>query len=416
LTFAVLLFVPAAAFAQPFVAQPLVTPDGYQACTAMAVNLNGVVAGVCRAGSGKLVLSRAVAWRDGVPVELPLPPGYAESWAENVNDSGTIVGTCAFSLESVVACVWTPAGAVQVLPTPDGESSEALDINASGLVAGWSGVRAVVWTPAGVVSLPGGEQYRFATAYAINDSGVVAVRAADPDVFAPTTALRWWTDTGTVSALPIPAGYTLLTPRDINAHDDVVGSLQNSSGSLRPVLWLNGVPQLLSEPAGLQSALAVGVNDSLDVSGHLKLVDGTSQSAALWLHDGTLVSFDPELIPGKASATANFINNARVAAGSSNGVATLFAPQTAAQAAEQIADEIEQLITVGAIQTRDAAALESQISAAVVRIADGNNHAAIGVLTAFNNRVAALVNSGRLTQADASNLVAASNALIERLN
>ena len=63
----------------------------------------------------------------------------------------------------------------------------------------------------------------------------------------------------------------------------------------------------------------------------------------------------------------------------------------------------------------EASALTTKLNAAVQQLGRGNNTAAKGQLGAFINQVNALVNSNRLTLAQAQTLIDAANAVIASL-
>ena len=136
---------------------------------------------------------------------------------------------------------------------------------------------------------------------------------------------------------------------------------------------------------------------------------GTSNSQAVAWHGSN------RLVLAGPGSTAGQITNAGVIAGRMDGIAHLFVPQSAADAVAAIANQLEALVASGAFSATDVAALQTLISAAAARIAAANNTAAINVLGAFNNRVSALVASGRQTQADANTVRSASSELIALL-
>ena len=388
------------AFAQTYVTQPLVTPTGYLGCLAYGIADNGITVGTCFPADG---LFRAVIWRDGVAEVPPLPSGYNRAEGIAVNAGGTIIGACYEGRVATIGCVWEN-GAVRLLPSPAGMSAFPLDINDLGYVSGWvanpgSLPQAAIWSPSGVLTLlpVGADASR---AEAMNDSGAVAVNKYGADVSAAATAAIW-TSSG-VTELPVPAGHTLIQVLDINNHGDVVGATHDNLLRTRAVLWRNGIPEVLTLPNGALSSQAHGINDSTQISGN------ADHRPALWR--GSAGQTLSEL-----GGAAYRISNAGVVAGTAGGVAVLFAPQTPSQEAEILAENIQTLITDGSVDSRDGSALQTHISAAVARIAADNHTAASNVLSAFKNKVSALLQSGRLSEADAMNLTAAADALITRL-
>lgn len=127
-------------------ALPMLT--GCDSAQGRAINDRGDVAGVCDSASGR----RAVLWEGGAVQDLGTLPGDTSSEALSINANGVIVGSSG-DLEGQHHAVLWPSGVgpIQDLDTlPDGTSSRALAINNGGEVVGISEARAgdhaFLWT------------------------------------------------------------------------------------------------------------------------------------------------------------------------------------------------------------------------------------------------------------------------------
>jgi probable HAF family extracellular repeat protein len=115
----------------------------------------------------------------GAMTMLPTPPSYPLIFPSRINDSGIIVGTVYAQVEFPVgsqAVVWA-AGTHQVATLP-GSFSAALDINATGDIAGTAyltaGIRPVRWSGPSHTSTDLGSLDGYATyGYGISDDGTV---------------------------------------------------------------------------------------------------------------------------------------------------------------------------------------------------------------------------------------------------
>src|SRR3954468_2213927 len=110
-----------------------------------------VVIGAVLAGA---LAQTADAQSAGVPIDLgTLGGGYTNSRANAINNAGQVVGSSYSALSSQLpayAFLWTQGGGMMDLGSPVGPQNEALSINATGQVVGWSGravsPRAYSWT------------------------------------------------------------------------------------------------------------------------------------------------------------------------------------------------------------------------------------------------------------------------------
>ena len=130
----------------------------------------------------------AVRWRVAIPqgivtavTDLGVLPGGSESAAYAINDADQIAGTSdASSSLSIRSFIHSPATGMRDLGLGStGTSARALDMNASGLIAGYLGLEAFRWSTIGGLELlgkPAGWANSFA--FAINASGQVAGSAS----------------------------------------------------------------------------------------------------------------------------------------------------------------------------------------------------------------------------------------------
>ena len=383
------------AAAQPYTLHPLASPTDATRCIAFDVNAAGVPAGYCEIDA----VDRGVVWNAGVPAVLPSPAGFPFCRAYGINTAGDIVGTChelADATSMSKAVLWT-SGSAQVLATPEGVRSRAVDINEGGTVAGTIGRRPTVWTSEGVLTNAGDGD---AEVTAINDDGQVALFLAAGGG-QPTLGATWDTSTNTIEPLALPAGAVSAFPQGISSNGNVAAFVLFESGDVRAVRWISGSPEELSTPGGAVS-WAFDINDAGTASG------ASSVRATIWRADEVLQL-------SESGSIAYAINNAGVAAGYIGSIAHLFVPKTAADGVQEIATAIQDLVSNETLQSKDANALQAQLSVVLARLADGDTTAAIKVLDAFIKKVEALVRSGALPSADGDALVEAATEVISWL-
>ncbi|WP_194293083.1 hypothetical protein [Streptomyces smaragdinus] len=184
-------------------------PDSHVVSLACDINDAGVIVG--NAGPADL-MGKAVRWNaDGTITELPMPEDAENAVAMAINNAGVIVGEATSGRllaesgsDPGQAVRWNTDGTVTRLPTLGGDHAAAQDINDSGVVVGSArradgSVRAVRWSAEGEVVdlgvLAGDVKSR---AEAVNNAGVVvgeSINANDE-----THAVLWQPD-GTMVAL-----------------------------------------------------------------------------------------------------------------------------------------------------------------------------------------------------------------------
>lgn len=158
--------------------------SGTGSSEAWGINSTGVIVGAGRSTpQGVPGVQRAIVWRSGVIIDLPVLPGGGSFGAANeVNDEGVIVGTSANSAGEWRAVRWVPTAAepsgyrIEDLGYP---SSIARDINNNGEIVGHyhtraGSERAFYWHPTrGKRDLPSLSGNAPTYAFGINDLGEI---------------------------------------------------------------------------------------------------------------------------------------------------------------------------------------------------------------------------------------------------
>jgi probable HAF family extracellular repeat protein len=257
------------AAAAPVAAQTTVvdiTPDSAFASGLYDINSRGQAVGSAALGSGDD--ERAVVWQGGTLTDLGALPDYPLSAAAAINERGQIVGAATDGFRS--RAVRWDGGAITDLTPPGWAWCVANDINNRGDVVGTcarpaSYNVAVLWRDGAVTVLgvlPGSNE---SAAAAINDAGVV-IGSAHTTSEDRSTAFRWVD--GTMSALALPPGTTSTHAFDINAAGTIVGMATGPSGtSSQPVVWRGVGIAPLSGTWGSVSGEARGINNRGDVVG-----------------------------------------------------------------------------------------------------------------------------------------------------
>jgi probable HAF family extracellular repeat protein len=220
----------------------------------------------------------AVRWRVAIPqgivtsvTDLGVLPGGSESAAYAVNDADQIAGTSdSGSSLSIHSFIYSPAkGMTDLGLGSTGTSARALDMNGSGLVAGYLGLQAFRWSTTGGLDLlgtPAGWANSFA--FAINSNGQVAGSASG--AFGNSERVARYTD---------GAGWKILggTGEDnvgngINQWGDVVGT--GLLDTLRQGLiytdnlgLLAMIDDLLFVPGSWRIMAAYDINDAQQITG-----------------------------------------------------------------------------------------------------------------------------------------------------
>ena len=249
--------------------------------------------------------AQAFSWTAGGGiVGLPNLAGRAFCVSNSANNTGTIVGTCATTLfgSSRLPVVWQN-GAVSQLSLPMGETlGDANDVNASGTAVGSAGggslQRAVIYSgsTATLITQTTANGSSFVTAFGINDSGRVVGQGIDPNNAARNVGMVY--DIGGSSAIEVgalPNANGALAFGISNA-GHVVGSSMMNQGSGLPFIWTQASGMTaIPLPTGTSSGSARAVNSSGWAVG-----TASSAFAIPFLYDGTSTYRLADLIPANS--------------------------------------------------------------------------------------------------------------------
>lgn len=252
------------------------TLPGGEESWANDINDEGVVVGRGDYPIPNGFLMHALRWeKDGTVTDLGVPDSWSEAYA--INNAGVAVGATALG-----AARWDAQGTMTLLDRlPGGGFSEAYGINDAGVAVGHARAadgtdHAVTWDRRGRITdlgtLPGG---RYSTASGITKNGWVAGASATTAELSPIHAARWDRQGRITDLTPLP-GDTNSTTVDINRRGTVVG---RSTGDfvLHAAWWdQQGRVTRLTGVAGDESPEVRAVNDR-DVA-----VGYSGRHAVLW--------------------------------------------------------------------------------------------------------------------------------------
>lgn len=265
----------------------------------------------------------ALVWVDGKVTPLPAPPGHRATEAAAINASGQIAGSVEKTYQGTrysYGCLWTDRKP-QVLPTPRAHFGTATDVNAAGVVVGWSpaGSRSLPrswrWQGGKLTWLPLPPAWTVTRECSVNDAGQLVGIAEREGRETNSRALFW--EGAAVTELPGLRG-SLDTVLRINNCDQGVGSVQTPEGDYHAALWQQGRLIDLGTLGG-PTALAAGINDRGQVVGQAELpvtlhpgsnFIETDERAFLW-ENGTMRDLNSltRLPPGWRLVGADAINN-----------------------------------------------------------------------------------------------------------
>jgi probable HAF family extracellular repeat protein len=270
---------------------------------AQKVNSGLQVVGYSDVASGQ---RHAFLWTPtGGMADLGVLPNHFQSFGNNLNESGQIVGISQNTIEGISrAVLWAPGGAPRDLGTLGGCCSAAYDISNGEVIAGSShtieGVEhAFVWAESdGMVdigTLPGTSS---STVRGINDNNEAvglatgSNRVAHAFLWSPVSGMR---DLGSL-------GGTSAEAQDINNREQVVGFSPDDAGATHAFLWTpaSGMIDLGTLPGGRTSA-ALSINDRGQVVGASQAADGLNH-AFLWTSGSGMV--DLGILPGGRGSVA----------------------------------------------------------------------------------------------------------------
>ena len=268
----------------------------------MGVSPNGTyVAGF----SSMTGANHALLWTQaGGTVGLPSLAGRNFNSANGVNNLGVAAGTAAttFFGSSPLPVIWKN-GTVAQLPLPAGETLGRVNgINSAelavGSVDGGSTEQAATFSVGGsgviTQTLPNGGVLR--TAFGVNDAGRIVGQGLDPNNAAVTTG--WYLDPGDATATDIGAltaqGHNSAIPFGVSSNGLITGSssLNSGSGAL-PFIWSeSGGMTAVPLPAGTTTGQGRGVNANGWVVGN-----SSAATSVPFLFDGTNSYRLHDLIP-----------------------------------------------------------------------------------------------------------------------
>lgn len=354
-----------------------VVQTGDSASQGFGVSTNGRAVGRSVRTGG----AQAFSWTSGGGiVGLPNISGRTFCVSNSANDTGITVGTCANTLfgTSRLPVIWQN-GAVSQLPLPAGETlGDANDVNASGVavgsVNGGSLQRAVIYngaTATVITQTTSGGSF-FTTAFGINNAGRVIGTGIDPSNAARNVGMVF--DIGSnsateVGALPNANGALAF---GISNGGHVVGSSMQNQGSGLPFIWTqSGGMTAIPLPVDTTQGSARAVNSSGWAVG-----TASSAFAIPFLYNGITTYRLADLIPAgtgwdlstNTSSSALGISDTNIIVGTG-----VFNGQTHAYAMIPVAN----LSLGGRVLTADGAGIRN----ATVTISGGNLPAPVSVQT-----------------------------------
>lgn len=242
---------------------------------AFSINNAGEAVGQADIVSGDLISTNAYRWRDGELLNLgSLNDVGLGSVAVGINDDGEIVGAASAPSPVVPGqfvsrpFFWSEElGMIDIAPDPQATGQGvATGINANGVAAGYVGRQAFRWTlDSGAAVLPnlavpplpfqpGSEVEE------INVLGEIAGRSVNAQGrFVPVI----WSSDNSITTLPGQIANAGGVARAINDFSVAVGQVSDSAGRLAPVLWRNGVAEIIPflDDPGRDQGIAEDINN-----------------------------------------------------------------------------------------------------------------------------------------------------------
>lgn len=280
---------------------------------------NGLVLGIVPDEVGNLLNPTAFIW-DNAGVRTPLLGGdFVQTGVSAINNSGTVVGTCN-TLSTTKAVVWRN-GVPMILPDL-GVGARANDINNQGEIAG------VVYRPEDLAFMPAkwnsqgeliqldpslipGTLYQpFGTGEVISDNGTIAGVFSNPQW--PVSFAFW---NGDAVNFRIGGDFVMLNAGGINSEGTFAGS-GFAGGDGRQSFTINSGAEVsfLSSSTGYSSSEVNGINDANDVVGYSidRIGEIDFATVGTFWQGGT--AYRVTLPPGVYSSLAD-VNANRIAVG-----------------------------------------------------------------------------------------------------
>jgi len=302
---------------------------------AYAIGLNDLGEVVGEAYTGSSFTPQAASWLNGTIQALPSLGGTVTQYSEQanaVNDSGEVVGVSAAPGGLIEACLWQNGQAIAlgVLPggsgalTPGYSNSSALAINQSGQIVGFSLAagdvdHAVLWQNGTMTDLGTLAPYDSSMAVAISDKGEVAGYDIEPND--DQWAVVW--QNGVMTKLASLPGRTYNAPNAINDSGVVVGwsGYMGDATSNHPVMWENGqvidLNTILPANSGWEISSALGISNSGEIVGvgsyngqsvgFDMMVNGATAAIGVSVQTALSVTFGPSVavVDSVANVTAS---------------------------------------------------------------------------------------------------------------
>jgi len=242
-------------------------PPSSNFSVAQAINSRNIVAGYSTYNNDPLEFTHPILWIGGQVADLGTLPGTDDAQAMGINDSGQVVG---FSVS--YAFLWTPGNGMQSLGAlPGGYYSQGLAINQLGEVAGlsnaadgnWHGFQ---WTAAKGMQqlpylLPGDNS---ASANAINNRGQIV--GGSSSGYAGGHAVLW-DASGTPHDLGVLPGQGWGSAFAINDHEQVVGWSGFAAFLWTPAKGMQDLNTLIPSNSGWSLSLPTGINNRGQITG-----------------------------------------------------------------------------------------------------------------------------------------------------
>ncbi len=223
-------------------------------------------------------VSSAVLWTNGVPLDLGTLGGTSGA-ARGINASGEVAGYSGIPTRSAEAFVWSKATGMQGLGfLPGGDYSAAEAINRFGQVVGASNGNnvfyAFIWSKTtgmqNLGKLPG---YDGSAAYAINNLGQVAGLSDCFNCSLETHATLWSKTKGSMLDLGVLPGALSSGAFGINNVGQVVGAVFYSLNDNRAFVWspstgMLDLNTLIPANSGWFLGYALAINDKGQIVGN----------------------------------------------------------------------------------------------------------------------------------------------------
>ncbi|MHC5113852.1 MAG: hypothetical protein ACYTGP_05430 [Planctomycetota bacterium] len=270
---------------------------GGQGSVAFGLNDHGDVVGWSNpTGAGVCndhICRNAFLWSGGVMTDLGKLFGDEESIARAINNAGRIVGT---SERDVIAGSGTfhgvkwDAGVIAALPDLGQGQSFAHDVNESGTIVGHTQNPStnrdtvVTWDGISVTDIGASEPHQYSRGHGISDAGIVVGMAWN--LFSPNDAILYdglgWTQIGGFGQFQNAEAY------DVNDAGFAAGYMAFPSGSWHACVWTGGSAVDAGALPGMDTGELFSINSAGEAVGR-SYSDPASSRAIYWdgaqLHD-----------------------------------------------------------------------------------------------------------------------------------